>query len=65
MEFLATVVVFGFVVAGMGVKWLFFNKAMNVGCGKDPIVVNGKKLDCVGCPEEKRKACDDNTTAQS
>ena len=63
MEFLAALVVFGFVVAGMGVKWLFYNKAMNVGCGKDPIVVNGKKLDCVGCPEEKRKACDENTSA--
>ena len=53
-----SLVIFTLVFLGMGIKTLIQGKPMSGGCGSDPVVIDGDKLNCVGCPEEKRKGCD-------
>ncbi len=59
--FVVTIVIFGLVFIGMGVRVLIQGRPMSGGCGSDPVVIEGEKLSCVGCPEEKKKECDLST----
>ncbi len=60
LTFILALVVFAFVMAGMGIRTLLQGKPMSGGCGNDPVVIDGEKLSCVGCPEEKKRECDLN-----
>ncbi len=58
LMFVVLLVAFTLIFLGMGVRTLIQGKPMSGGCGSDPVVIEGDKLSCVGCPEEKRRDCD-------
>jgi len=58
LEFLATLIVFGLCMAGLGVGVLLSQRGLRGTCGSDPILnKKGEAMSCGVCPKKEAEVC--------